>query len=242
MGRFTNKTAIVTGARSGIGKAIASRLIGEGADVLAVDVAEIGDAGQEPLRTIACDISDDRQVAELFVEARGMWDRVDILFNNAGIGRGGQRFHELDVDSFTEVVDVNVRGSFMVMKQAVGWMLEDGRGGAVVNTASTTGFRPNPVNGAYGMSKAAIVQMTQQAAVEYAADKIRVNAVCPGLTQTAMLRDAGEEKLAMIAATIPMGRIGSPEEIAAVALFLASDDASYVTGSCFVVDGGLLCA
>lgn len=248
MGRLQDKIAIVTGAGSGIGRAIALRFAAEGARVIAVarrlDTLESVAAEAAAAKTSgevvphACDVSVPDQVEALTGFCRKRYRRLDVLVNNAGIGgESNKRLHELSVESFDRVMNVNVRGSFLVLKHALALMLESG-GGSVVNMASIGSFRASPGSGAYITSKGAVLMMTRTAALEYVKDNIRVNAVCPGVIRTAILDDTPPDLIRMLEARVPQGRMGTPEEVAAVALFLASDEASHVTGASYYVDGG----
>lgn len=243
MGRLPDKIAIVTGASSGIGRAIALRFAAEGARVIAVarrleKLQGVAAEAQGEVTPYACDISQPEAVEALGEFCRQRYGRLDVLANNAGIGgESNKRLHELSIESFDRVMNVNVRGALLVLRQAVALMLESG-GGAIVNMASIGSFRATAGSGAYITSKGALLMMTRTAALEYVKDNIRVNAVCPGVIRTGILDNAPEELINMLQARVPQGRMGTPEEVAAVALFLASDEASHVTGASYFVDGG----
>lgn len=247
--RLKGKVAIVTGAGSGMGKAMAELFCAEGASVVCADVSgreedvarALGDAAV-PVRVDVTRAEDVQRMVAMAVERFG---RLDVLCNNAGIAAPEQRLHEIDEDLFDAVTDVNLKGVFLGMKYGIAAMLESG-GGAIVNTASTAGLVGWKGNGAYGPSKAGVVLLTKIAAQDYAADNIRVNAICPGITWTGMI--AGEDGPPQpppgtpVPAGTPMERWGLPGEIAAAALFLASDEASFVTGTAVPVDGGYVAA
>lgn len=234
--RFEGKTALVTGAGSGIGAAVVEELVAEGAKVMALDMAWRARPQDASVLVQDCDVTDHESVARAFSRFQSEFGPLDVVFNNAGIGRGGKRLHETALQDFDDVVAVNIRGSVIVLREALAAMV--GRGGSIVNTASTSSFMAAPLTGAYSLTKGAILQLTKQAALEYARDAIRVNCVCPGVTATPLLLTAPAEIREATAAAVPLGRLAEPVEIARVMLFLASDEASYVTGSAFVVDGG----
>jgi NAD(P)-dependent dehydrogenase (short-subunit alcohol dehydrogenase family) len=241
MGRIENKIALVTGAGSGIGRAIAQRFVAEGASVIAVDcngseeklAAELG-AAVTPCR---CDVSDEKQIEALFAFVKNQFPRLDILCNNAGVAGLNHRVHEIELDDWDRVMGINVRGFFLVLKHALGLMLAQG-GGAVVNTASLGGFRATRGSGAYITSKGAEVMLTRTAALDYATDNIRVNAVCPGVVNTPLVASSPDHVKQVIFSRTPQGRPCEPEEVASLALFLASDEASHITGQCYIIDGG----
>ncbi len=255
MTRIDGKVAVVTGAGNGIGRAIAHALAGAGAsvivsDVLAEDgertVAEIADAGGQA-SFVAADVSEADQAENLISSAVERFGGLDILVNNAGIGGGQQRLHEIEPADFDRVVNVNLRGTFLCSKYALPLFLDKGDG-RIVNTASTYGLIAAPKAAAYCATKAAIINLTRQLAVDYSPDGIRVNAVCPGYIDTRLGRRgprlSAEEFAAATAirekaaAMQPLGRQGQPAEVAEVVLFLASDAASFMTGSIVTVDGG----
>jgi len=226
MGRkLDGRVAVVTGAGSGIGRAIALRFAAEGAQVLAADVSgaeqQLSAESRGQVTGAHCDVSDPDSVDRLYARCDELFGRVDILCNNAGI---------------TGPVGVNVRGAFLVLRGALRQMLANG-GGSVVNTASISAFRFSPGSAAYPPSKGAVVMLTRQAAIEYVKDGIRVNAICPGLVDTPILGGA-TASAGQLGNIVPLGRLGRAEEIASLALYLASDESSFVTGQAFVIDGG----
>jgi NAD(P)-dependent dehydrogenase (short-subunit alcohol dehydrogenase family) len=241
MGCIENKITLVTGAGSGIGRAITSRFVAEGAHVIAADVsgAEEQVAAEFPgkVTPYRCDVSDPVQIEAIFRFVREKFPRLDILCNNAGIAGRNCRVHEIDLADWDRVMSVNVRGFFLVMKHALALMVEQG-GGNVVNTASIGGFRASRGSAAYITSKGAEVMLTRTAALDYATDNIRVNAVCPGVVDTPLVAAAPEPVRREVTSRTPQGRLCKPEEVAALALFLASDEAPHITGQCYVIDGG----
>ena len=246
MKRFEDKVAVVTGAAGGIGSAIARRLAAEGALVVVTDVneaaandvvdevkAEGGDAA-----AIAADISNKQACAELIERTFDLKKRIDVLVNNAGINRRGNLLSLSDEDwdiSFT----VNLDSMFHLCRATLPLMIAAG-GGAIVNTASQWGLYPAPNHIAYNTTKAAVAAFTQNLARDYAPDKIRVNAICPGEIHTPML-EAGVKRsgrtIADLDKLVPFGRIGKPEEVAALVAFLASDEAAFMCGSLVEITG-----
>ena len=242
MGRIEHKTALVTGAGSGIGRAIVERFVAEGAHIIAVDCngSEEKIAAEFPgkVTPYRCDVSDPAQIEALFAFVKKEFPRLDILCNNAGIGGPpAVRVHEIELADWDRVMGINVRGFFLVLKHALTLMLAQG-GGNVVNTASIGGFRASKGAAAYISSKGAEVMLTRTAALDYATDNIRVNAVCPGVVNTPMVAAAPEHVRKEVSSRTPQGRLCEPEEVAALALFLASDEVPHITGQCYVIDGG----
>jgi len=247
MRRFEDRVAVVTGGAHGIGRASALRLAEEGARVAVLDVNEagahetaelIGDAAV----AIACDVADAASVAEAFDRVRDRFGTVDVLHSNAGVLLPGSA-EDGAPEEWDRTFAVNVRGMYLAARAVLPTMLAQGRG-AIVNTASTSGIAAEPGLAAYCASKAAVIQLTRQLAVDYSRRGVRVNCVCPGWIDTGfndpVLEGVGDEELAeAIDRMVPLGRQGAPEEIAAVVAFLASDDASLVTGHALVADGGL---
>jgi NAD(P)-dependent dehydrogenase (short-subunit alcohol dehydrogenase family) len=242
-GRLEGKVAIVTGASTGIGRAVALRFVAEGARVLAVArrVAALDEpvrASNGTLEAYACDVGDPAQVAAMAAHCKTRFGRLDVLCNNAGIGGKSQaRIHELDVADWDAVMQTNVRGAFLVLKHCIPLMLAAG-GGAIANMASIGSFRATPGSSAYITSKGAMLMLTRTAALEYVKDNIRVNAVCPGVTETEILRGIPADLFQTLTSRVPMGRMCTPEEVAALTLFLVSDEASAITGAAYVIDGG----
>ncbi len=232
--RLSGKTAVVTGAGRGIGFAIAERFHREGARVFAADLSFA--AGLSPqIRCVETDVTDERSILELMAQAGA----VDILVNNAGVVEYGN-VAEADDAQWERILNVNLRGVMRCCRSVVPLMLERG-GGAIVNNASINGIRGNHELAAYSASKGAVVALTRSMALDYAPHGIRVNCVCPGTIEgtrmTAPLDEDAKTRAALVAKH-PMGRLGTAEDVAGAVLFLASDDAAFVTGLALPVDGG----
>ncbi len=247
--RFENRVALITGGASGLGLAVARRLAGEGAALVLVDWdGEALEASAESLgaKRLQGDASSGQTAAAAVELARSAFGRLDVLFNNAGIdplrARSVLETEEADWD---RIMDVNVRSAYVFSRAAIPLMREGG-GGAIVNTASIAGLKPAGDEAAYSVSKAAMVSLTGSLALDFAPE-IRANCVCPGFMEAVMTdrrRDLTDEQVAAryayADAHVPLGRQGTYEEVARCVAFLASDDASYVTGAALVVDGGIL--
>jgi len=248
-GKLGGKVAVITGGASGIGAAAARLFVAEGARVVIGDLnAGAGRALADALNAAAretvavfleTDVARLQDVEALVAAAERDFGRLDILFNNAGIGSFGDTV-TLDVAQWKQVIDVDLNGVFHGCKAAIPAMRRAG-GGAIVNTASISGIGADYGFAAYNAAKAAVINYTRTVALDHAAENIRCNAVCPGWIDTPLTEaTSGIEPLARAwREAIPMRRAGNPEEIARVALFLASDEASYVTGTTVVADGGL---
>ena len=240
-GRLTGKVAVVTGAGSGMGRAIVRQFCAQGAQVIAADVsgkqddlpAELGAA----CHATHADVSKSADVQAMLKLAVERFGRLDVLCNNAGISGQIAPTAEQDEDAFDEVIAVNLRGVFLGMKYAIPLMLKTG-GGSIVNTSSMASLVAFPSMPAYCASKGGVSMLTKLTAAEYASQGIRVNAILPGAIDTGMTKGLPKEYLeGAIAATL-MGRIGTPDEIAHLAVFLASNEASFITGTLTPVDGG----
>jgi NAD(P)-dependent dehydrogenase (short-subunit alcohol dehydrogenase family) len=241
-GRLQGKVAIVTGAGSGIGEAVALRFAREGARVIGVGVSEnvrkVAAWADGDMEGRLCDVSDPAAVEALMAHCREHYGRLDVLVNNAAIApKGFPRLHEVSLEQWDAVMAVNQRGVFLVMKYALPLMIASG-GGAITNMASVGSFRASPNSSAYLTSKGGLLMMTRAAAVEYRADNIRVNAVCPGMTRTPLLNDVTDEQMHRLLARTPGIRLTEPEEVASLTLFLCSDEASAITGAAYIIDGG----
>ncbi len=240
--RLKDKVALVTGAASGFGKGIAERFAEEGAKLVVADIDD--DAGRAVADGIAdavyvhADVADDAEVAGMIAAATDAFGRLDILVNNAGMPHVNQPMLEVDEATFDRLFAVNVKSLYLTARHAVPVFRQQG-GGVFLNTASTAGLRPRPGLVWYNGSKGAVITLTKSMAVELAPDKIRVNALCPVAGDTPML-DAflGKNPYEAFVATVPLGRLSTPLDIANSALFLCSDEAEFLTGVCLEVDGG----
>ncbi len=246
--RLEGKRTIVTGAASGFGREIARRFISEGAKVAILDLnqegaqavaAELGDASI----AIACDVSKGEDVNRAVAHSIEIFGGVDVVVNNAGWSHKNQPLMEVDEATFRKVYDINVLSIFHMTKAVVPHWRQTGTGGVMINVGSTAGIRPRPGLSWYNSSKGAVHTMTKSLAVELAPDKIRVCALAPVMGATALLEtfmglpDTPDNRQKFIA-TVPLGRLSEPEDMANAALFLASDEAAFLTGIILEVDGG----
>ncbi|HLY50508.1 MAG TPA: glucose 1-dehydrogenase [Solirubrobacteraceae bacterium] len=246
------KVALVTGGASGIGRATALMFGREGARVIVADIDDAGsaetaalisEAGGDALH-VPCDTSDPSQVDALVGAAVKRFGRLDCAFNNAGIGGASAPLADYQLEAWNRVLAVNLTGVFLCMQSELRQMVAQGTG-AIVNAASVVGVIGYPHLAAYTAAKHGVIGLTRTAALEYARHGIRVNAVCPGWTETPMVMDEGAapasdpEVYAAIAAMAPMRRLGQPDEIAGAVVWLCSDAASFVTGHPLIVDGGV---
>ncbi len=248
--RLADKVAVVTGAASGFGAGIAQLFAAEGAAVVVADINDnaahgvvkgIQEAGGKAV-SVHADVTDRAEVRAMIAAATENFGRLDILVNNAGYTHRNKPMLEVTDEEFDRIYDVNMKAIFYAMQEAVPVFRAQG-GGCVINTSSTAALRPRPGLSVYNASKGAVNTFTKSMALEFAEDKIRVNAICPvlgetGLMETFMGVPDTTENRAKFVATIPLGRMSQPEDIARAALYLASDDAEFVTGVALEVDGG----
>lgn len=241
--RFTGKIAIVTGAAAGIGKACMYRLASEGATVVGVDrneakLASAVAAGTGEMVPMTCDVADAAAIDQMVADVIARYGAIHVLVNNAGIGNPSRvKLHEQPIDEWDEVMATNLRGMFLMQRAIIPHMLSQG-GGSIVNMASIGSYRATALSSPYITSKGATLMMTRAAAVDYAADNIRVNAVCPGTTNTDILSDVSQEVIDMLVARSPQRALVEPEEVAALVAFLASDEIPHVTGGSYLIDAG----
>jgi NAD(P)-dependent dehydrogenase (short-subunit alcohol dehydrogenase family) len=249
------KVALITGGASGLGLAVARQMAAAGARLVLVDWDEASLAGAAreiaqsdvDVKSLRGDVSDGATATAATALVRSAFGRLDILFNNAGIDPLRARsVIETEVADWDRILDVNVKSAYL-MSRAVIPLMKEGGGGSIVNTASVAGLRPGADETAYSVSKAAMVSLTSAIALDFAADGIRANCVCPGYMEMVMtdrrreLTEAQQAaRAAGAAARVPLGRQGSYEEVARADLFLAGSDASYITGAALVVDGGMM--
>jgi 3-oxoacyl-[acyl-carrier protein] reductase len=250
--RLEGKVAIVTGGGSGFGEGIAKRFAEEGAKVVVNDIddkagqrvaAEIEKAqGQGSALYVRADVADNTAVKAMIGRAVERFGKLDILVNNAGVTHVNGPMLEVPEAMVDKIYAVNVKAIWLAAVHAIPVFRKQGRGGVIINTASTAGLRPRPGLTVYNASKGAAIIMTKSMAVEFAPDKIRVNALCPVAGETALLAsfmgaDTPENR-AKFKASIPLGRLSTPRDIANAALYLASDEAEFITGVALEVDGG----
>ena len=247
-----DKVALVTGAAGGMGRAIALEFGSAGASVLVADISP--DAGAETAELVrqsggqadfvATDVADAASVERMVAQAVSAFGGLDCAVNGAAIELETVRLADLEDEVFDRLVAVNLRSVFLCMKHELRAMLAQGRGGTIVNIASTNSFRPQPNHSAYTATKHGVLGMTRNAAMDYASDGIRINAICPGAIDTPMLRAAMERRDRdpdeAAARLSLLGRFGQPSEIAKAALWLCSDDSSFTVGHTLAVDGGYL--
>ncbi|MEG7336127.1 SDR family oxidoreductase [Bacillus sp. 0102A] len=254
MGRLENKTAVITGAATGIGQATAEVFANEGARVI------IGDINTDQIKetveairqnggqadAIHLDVSNENSVKAFADQMKETCGTIDILFNNAGVDQEGGKVHEYPVDLFDRIIAVDLRGTFLCSKYLIPLMLENG--GSIINTSSMSGRAADLDRSGYNAAKGGITNLTRAMAIDYARDGIRVNSISPGTIETPLIdklagtkeQELGEKFRKANKWVTPLGRLGQPKEMATVALFLASDDSSYVTGEDITADGGIM--
>jgi len=251
-GKLQDKVAVITGAASGIGRATALLFAREGARVVVADwdesggsriAEEIAEAGGEAV-SVRTDVSQAEDVRSLINAAVEGYGRLDVLFNNAGVEGELAPTADCSLENWDSVIGINLKGVFLGMKYAIPHMVSNG-GGTIINNASVAGVVGFAGLPAYCASKGGVIQLTKAAALEYAKAGIRVNAICPGVIATPMVERVlgdSEEMKKTFEALEPVGRFGTPEEVARLALFLATEDSSFCTGAPFIVDGGFVAA
>lgn len=249
--RLENKVALITGAALGQGRAACQLFAQEGAKIIALDVNLA--AGQETVDLVKqkdgeitfypCDVRNEEDVTKAIQEGIRAFGRLDILYNNAGVLRPNQdgALTDMNESFWDEIQDINVKGTLWVCKHGIPELIKAG-GGSIINVSTVAAYRYDTANyvAAYAASKSAIVSLTKSIAIGYAKNNIRANVILPGPVDTLLTGPLTDEYRKNVSPKIPLGRIGKPEEIATVALFLASSDSSYVTGAEIAVDGGIL--
>ena len=251
-GILEGKSALITGGGGGIGRATALAFAREGArlavadfnEAAAAETVKLVNAGGGQAITLTGDVTDSATVQSIIKAVVSAYGRIDCAFNNAGIAgfqvdAGGKRTHEWSDEAFDRMIAVNLRGVWLCMKHELVQMIAQG-GGVIVNTGSIAGLVGLPTSSAYVAAKHGVLGLTKTAAIEYAKENIRVNAVCPGYIATNMTKEVMQRRGDAIMANTPFRRMGKPEEIAEMVTWLASDRASYVSGACYNVDGGYM--
>lgn len=240
--RFEGKTGIVTGGARGIGRAIVERLTSEGAKVMIADLdVETGQAAAAEIGNGAIaqklDVTSPESWEAAVNTAKEAWGRVDILVNNAGIAGRSAVAWELSIDEWKQVIDIDLSGVFYGCRSVLPTMLEQGYG-RIVNISSIAGKEGNPNASPYSAAKAGVIGLTKSLAKEVATKGVIVNAITPAVIETEILKQVSAEHIAYMTSRIPMGRVGQPREVAALAAFLCSDDVSFSTGAVFDLSGG----
>ncbi|WP_303968829.1 SDR family NAD(P)-dependent oxidoreductase [Sporosarcina ureae] len=250
MKKFENKTVVITGAGSGMGRETAYRFAKEGANVIVVDLNE--EPAKETVKAIqadggvarvaVCDVSNRQQVIDMVDEAAKEFGTIDIMFNNAGVPMSSTKTEDVSENLANLLIDVNLKGVFFGIQAVIPYMQKQ-KSGVIINTASINGVKPRPFNSMYSATKSAVITLTKSLGLELAEYGVRVVGVNPVAAETSMLQgfigdgDYGEGK-EKFASTVPLGRLAKAEDIANAVLFLASDEASMITGSLIDVDGG----
>lgn len=243
---LTGRSALVTGGATGIGRAIALALAAEGAQVIVADinaeqsqatVAAIDEQGGSA-RYLRCDVADEASVAAAVSSVLAEEGQLDVMVNNAGISGTPAPLTELSLEAWRRVVAVDLDGVFLGIKHAARAMVAAQRG-SIINMASIAGLSGTATFGPYGAAKAGVIQLTQTAALELAKAGVRVNAICPGWIDTAILDNLPADYRPRLVRQVPLGRLGQPEDVAGLVVYLASDVSAFVTGSVFRVDGGM---
>ena len=254
MGRLDQKIAVITGSATGIGQATALVFAEQGATVICADVSlekaqqtveQITQQGGKA-EAVHVDVSDVESVEQLAKHIKETYGTVDVLFNNAGIDEQGGKVHEYPIDLFDRIIAVDLRGTFLVSKFLIPLMLDNG--GSIINTSSMSGRAADLNRSGYNAAKGGIANFTRAMAIDYARHGIRVNSLSPGTIETPLIdtlvgekeKEQGKQFRDANAWITPLGRLGKPREMATVALFLASDDSSYVTGEDITADGGIM--
>ncbi|MSP03261.1 MAG: glucose 1-dehydrogenase [Acetobacteraceae bacterium] len=251
-GLLEGKSALITGGGGGIGRATALIFAREGARLAIADAARdaaaetvdlVNKAGGQAI-ALSGDVTASDAVQAMIAAVVSAYGRIDCAFNNAGIAghqvdAAGKKTHEWADESFDRMIGVNLKGVWLCMKHEIIQMLKQG-GGRIVNTGSIAGLIGLPTSSAYVAAKHGVLGLTKTAALEYARDDIRVNAVCPGYIETKMTEDTMRRRGEQLMALVPFGRMGKPEEIGEMVLFLCSDRSSYISGACYNVDGGYM--
>lgn len=253
MGRLENKIAVLTGTSTGIGAATAKVMASEGAHILAVDITdkvydvvnEINDAGYKASGYIV-DVSDATAVEQFADTIKETYGEIDILFNNAGIDNAAGRIHEYPVEVFDSILNVDLKGTFLMTKFTLPLMMENG--GSIINTASFSGKAADLNRSGYNAAKGGVINFTRSTAIEYGRENIRANAIAPGTIETPLVDKLTGKKEDEAGKTFrenqkwmtPLGRLGTPEEVGKLVAFLASDDSSFITGEAITIDGGVM--